>query len=460
MWGDEAASVMSAQRSWDSLWTMAANIDAVHVVYYAFLHVWIDVFGASAFSVRLPSALAIGATAAGVYMLCRSLAGARMALVASIVCVLIPRVGYMAAEARSAALSTALVAWLTVLVVHLVRTRELRARWWVLYGGVLVVSVHLFLYTALIAIVHLLGLWVLRAPRRTWWRWVASVTLAGAACLPFVIVTSGQTGQIAFLARRNVTSPEAILVNQWFGSLPMAAAAWIAIIVATVWALLSLRRSSPTPTDAGARTLIWVSVAWLCVPMLLLLLANAVAGPLYTGRYLSFSAPAAGILIAAAITLLRPRAITIAAGALILVLALPLAVLQRTENAKFGSDWAQVSAYVGEHSRPGDGVVFDEGVRPSRKPRLALRLYPDGFRHTTDLGLVQSYETTDGLWDTVKPLRDLPQALQGRDRVWVIARSQQGTSDDERTLKDAGYRLADTHWLARDVILLYTKGTS
>lgn len=459
MWGDEAASVMSAQRPWDSLWAMAANVDAVHVVYYAMLHIWVDVFGASAFSVRLPSALAIGVMAAGIFTLSRSLAGARIAVIASIVCVLVPRVGFMAAEARSAALSAALVTWLTVLVVHLVRTRETRARWWVLYGGLLLVSIHLFLYIALIAAVHVISLLVLRAPRAVWWRWGFSTALAGAACLPFVLLSSSQHGQIAFLAHRDVTSPQAILVNQWFGSLPIAVAAWSAIVFVIVWAVRSWRRSPPRAGEDELRTLIWIALAWLLVPMLLLLMANVVAGPLYTGRYLSFSAPAAGILVAIAIDLLRPQGAAVVAGAVVLLMTVPFAVSQRTENAKFGSDWAQVSAYVGAHSRPGDGVVFDEGVRPSRKPRLALRLYPDGFHDTADLGLVRSYDKSAGLWDTVKPLKDLPDALDGRKRVWVVAHSQMGTSDDERTLQQEGYQLINTHWFARDVILLYMKGT-
>jgi len=460
MWGDEAASVMSAQRPWESLWAMVANVDAVHAVYYAMLHLWIDVFGASAFSVRFPSALAVGATVAGVVVLCRSLTNGRIAVLAGIVCLLVPRIGFMAAEARSAAISAALVTWLTVLLLHLVRTREVRARWWLLYGGLLVVSVHVFLYTALVAAFHLLVLLVLRAPLPSWGRWGATTVLAAVACLPFAIVAMGQRGQIAFLARRDVTNPVMIFVDQWFGSIPIAVAAWAAIVFAIVWALRSRVRLPALPGDAGRRTLIWISTLWLLVPMAGLLLANAAAGPLYTGRYLSFSAPAAGILIALTVALIRPRPVALIAGAVGLVLAVPFATSQRTENAKFGSDWAQVSEYVGANSRPGDGIVFDEGVRPSRRPRLALRLYPDGFQHTVDLGLVRSYETTSGLWDTVTTLRELPDALGDRERVWVVARSADGTADDESFLQRAGYHLTDTHTLARDVIRLYSKGLS
>ncbi len=459
MWGDEAASVMSARRPWDSLWAMSANVDAVHVVYYAMLHVWVDVFGASSFSVRLPSALAIGATAAGVFTLCRFFVGGRIALLASIVPLLVPRIVFMSGEARSAALSAALVTWLTVLLVHLVRTRGTRAGWWVLYAGLLAISVHVFLYTALIAAAHLLTLVVMRAPREIWWRWAVASVAAGIACLPFAMLATSQHGQIAFLARRDVMDPDMLFVKQWFGSLPIALFCWAAIVFAIAWAVRSWRRRPQREDEAGTRLLVWISVLWLLVPMAALLLANIVTGPLYTGRYLSFSAPAAGILIALALAQLWPRRAAIVAGALALVLAVPFAISQRTENAKFGSDWAQVSEYVGAHSRPGDGVVFDDGVRPSRKPRLALHLYPEGFRDTADLGLVRSYDTTDGLWDTVKPLAELPGVLDDHQRVWVVARSQDGTSDDERTLQQAGYRLTDTRWLARDVILLYTKGT-
>lgn len=457
MWGDEAASVMSARRSWSSLADMATNVDAVHVVYYAFLHVWVDVFGASAFSVRLPSALAVGATVAGAFVLCRGMIGSGWALVAAAACLLIPRVGYMATEARSAAFAAALATWLTVLVVHAVRrqgTVRHRRRLWILYGVVLVVSVLVFLYSALIALVHAATLVALRADRAVWRRWALACVAAGVACLPFVLVSMGQHGQIAFLARRDVTSPHAILVGQWFSTLPVAIVCWSLIGIALV---SSLRRPPRAESEQWRDRLIWVAAAWLLFPMGALLLANVVAGPLYTGRYLSFSAPAAGILVACGIAAVRARWIRAVAAVAVLAVAVPVAVSQRGEHAKFGSDWAQVSALVGAHSAPGDGVVFDESVRPSRKPRLALQLYPDGFRNTTDLALVRPYDETAGLWDEVTTLERVRERWSGTHRVWVIARSRHGTSADEETLRASGFTLQSTHELARDTVMLYTR---
>src|ERR1700709_768814 len=59
LWGDEAASVLSAERPLPSLFRMLGNVDAVHGTFYLFLHFWVSVFGASPFAVRFPSAIAI-----------------------------------------------------------------------------------------------------------------------------------------------------------------------------------------------------------------------------------------------------------------------------------------------------------------------------------------------------------------------------------------------------------------
>lgn len=40
-WGDEAASVISANRPLDSLLEMLGHVDAVHGVYYFALHAWV-----------------------------------------------------------------------------------------------------------------------------------------------------------------------------------------------------------------------------------------------------------------------------------------------------------------------------------------------------------------------------------------------------------------------------------
>src|SRR6059058_2447370 len=55
LWGDEAATLMSARRPVGSLLSMLTHVDAVHGLYYLMMHAWTAVFGISAFALRFPS---------------------------------------------------------------------------------------------------------------------------------------------------------------------------------------------------------------------------------------------------------------------------------------------------------------------------------------------------------------------------------------------------------------------
>ena len=459
MWGDEAASVMSAERSWGSLARMLGNVDAVHGVYYAFLHVWIEFFGPSAFSVRFPSALAIGAVAAGLYVLCKRLGEPRVGLLAAVVCVILPRVGYMGTEARSTAISAALAVWLTVLLMELIRKRFDSRPLVALYAVGVTLAIHVFLYTVLILIVHGVVLIAARIERHSARRWMIAGASAVVVSLPFIAIALSQRGQIEFLARRHVTGPDDILVTQWFGGMPFALIAWALIVVSAIGWFVSFRARRSRIRDTSQRLLVVIGISWLVIPTVLLLAANAVAGPLYTNRYLSFSAPAAALLIALGLLTLRSSRLRIVAVVVVIIAALPFQIAQRTSTAKHGNDWSEVSERIGEMSHPGDGIVFDDSVRPSRKPRLALRLYPEGFTDVVDLELRRSFDQTDYLWDEVTDLGAVSSDLATMSRVWVVARSAHGTDADEAVLRREGFDLQATYDTHQNTIFLYTKGT-
>ncbi len=90
LWTDEAATIAGARRTLPELWLMLQNVDAVHGLYYLLMHFWIDLFGQSALSLRMPSALAIGAGTAGVYVLARRLDGRQLALWSALIFALLP----------------------------------------------------------------------------------------------------------------------------------------------------------------------------------------------------------------------------------------------------------------------------------------------------------------------------------------------------------------------------------
>jgi mannosyltransferase len=458
-WGDEAASIMSATRPLDTLWPMLLNVDAVHGAYYLFLHGWISVFGASEFSVRFPSAIAVGLTVVGLVFLTNRLTSARVAVFAGAVCAVLPCLTRMGAEARGYAVSAACAVWLTWLLVRLIdpRSRPWRGGWLVYAVGV-AVSVYVFLFLALMVLVHAVIL--LASPgRRRMLRQFAVAAFAGVvAASPVIVLAVLQRKQVAFLELRDQTSPGRLLVDQWFWNPWLAALAWLLIIAAVgVWmpSRFAARNSAVGGGLPDARV---VGLAWLLLPCLLLVLANS-AVPLYSLRYLTFAAPAAALLIGLAVALpLRSWASWLLIAAVIAAAA-PTWALQRTPYSRNGgTDWSAVAVTLETHLRPGDGIIFADNTRPSQRPRLAMHVYPDAFVGVRDVLLDRPYQERARLWDKVLPLDALPSRLAGVNRIWVL--------DDELstwglgTLRQEGFSVARVFHEYRTTIYELVRSTS
>ena len=436
LWGDEAASVMSAQRSLPSLAAMLGHVDAVHGAYYLGLHAWVHFFGTSPFALRFPSAVAVGLTTAAVVVLIWRLDGRRMAMVAGAVCMILPRVTYMGEEARSFAFSAAAASWLTVLLVEILHRREVSRRWWFAYGALLAVGTYVFLYVALFALVHAVILATVRVRRATLIGWLAAVAAAAVVALPLAIVGLIEHHQISYLAQMEQSTFLILFSSLWFSTWWVAAAAWALMLAAVCipwWMRLRsgvrntwmVTRTTPTP--------IAVAVAWLVVPTAVLVAAQTVI-PDFTARYVSFCAPAAAILVAYGLRALFTLRVWagIAAGAVLVALIVPVYAGQRTPYAKNNSDWAELSAVIGAHAHPGDGVIFDEGARPSRRPRLAMHTYPAGFAGLVDVTLEVPFQRNDTWHDTAYTVdqADARDRLAGIERIWLIEYAETPTTPD------------------------------
>lgn len=433
LWGDEAASVLSATRPLGSLFAMFLHVDAVHGAYYLGLHEWVRLFGSSPFSVRLPSALAIGACAAAVTWLCGRLTGGGrgssvgFAVLAGVVTAILPRLTYAGEEARSYAFSAMLATLLWVVVVEILRRGMPSRRGWAVYAAVLAVGVYVFLYLALLVVA--VGLVLALAPerRRHLRHWAVASAAGLAATAPLLVLAALEHKQIAFLADRDRVSFDMVLVKMWFGEWPFALIAWALILVAVVgWAsALIRRRSAPVRLDLET-----IALAWLMIPSGTLLLVNALI-PGYTPRYGTFAAPAAAMLVAAGIRRIggirfsrRMPGALLAGLALVAVLATaaPVYVEQRTPYAKNQSDWNDIAATMEQHAQPGDAIVFDDSVRPSRRPRLALDTNPAPFAGLRDVLVETPYAESD-LWNTTT--YSIPDAARlgrfaGVSRVWLV----------------------------------------
>lgn len=141
----------------------------------------------------------------------------------------------------------------------------------------------------------------------------------------------------------------------------------------------------------------------------------------------------------------------------IICVATPSYLAQRTQYAKDGgSDLRQVAQTIHDNAHVNDAVVFDETVRPSRKPRLAADLYPDQITGLVNLQLVTPYWKRAGLWDRVAQLDSLGQPLGHQTVVWAVE-LRGSSSTDQIVLEKLGFTLERTIPVHRTVIYKFVK---
>ncbi|MDL9978502.1 glycosyltransferase family 39 protein [Microbacterium sp. ASV49] len=470
LWGDEAASLLSAQRSLPSLWTMINHVDAVHAGYYVLLHGWISVFGDSPFSIRFPSALAVGAAAAGIVVLVRFFSRTWFAVLAGLACAVLPRMTYAGEEARSYAMTATIAVWLTVILVAAMRRDRHGDRLWIAYGVLLALGTQLFLYLALIPAAHAMAMAMLRPARAFWRVWLKTSLIAGAFALPFVVLAASEHSQISFLADRNDSTLPVVLPNAFFAEGLVMYVGWgLSLVTIVAFVVRRIRRTAWTPIDR----LTAIVLPWAFAPFILLEALNALI-PAFTSRYLTMCAPAVAVVIVLGvreIVLLVQRATTrmrwpaaLAAGAatvLLVALVVPAWADQRTPYAKNNSDWSQISDTIGASAHPGDAIIFDETVRPSRKTRLAMHAYPAGFANVTDVGLSKPYYEVANWADATLPIAKVISSgrLDGFTRVWVVEYATGGTVDTYglAALEAAGFRRTESVREHSSVIYLYER---
>jgi mannosyltransferase len=386
LWGDEAASALSAQRSLPSFLHEVTHVDAVHAVYYAALHVWVALFGASAFSLRFPSAIATGVTVAGLIVLSRMFTASwRLPILAAVLAVALPRLDFAGIEARSYAWTAAVATWIVVLAVATLRGRLPASAGWAGLAALCGAGAALNLMVgSLIAVIGCLAALWGRGRRAQLARWAAASAVALVLASPIVLLGLLERHQVAFLAHRPVPAT-AWLVDQWFHDPLFAALGWLLLGAAVV--VVAVRRDAALDRGLGLVALLWAGLPSAFLIGTISTLHN------YAARYLTFTAPAVAILMAlaldAAFRSWRPAGA--AALALVLAAAAPADLAQHGPNAENGSDWAQLGAVVAAHARPGDQLAFDEVVRPSRRPESAWRLYPADFRGDAVPQLITPY---------------------------------------------------------------------
>ncbi|MEU7908195.1 glycosyltransferase family 39 protein [Actinoplanes sp. NPDC049118] len=363
MWNDEYATWYASTLGFRDLAKLLNNVDAVVAPYYLVLHVWIDVFGDTEASLRMPSALAMAATAALTASLGRRLFDTGTGLAAGLIMAALPTATRYGQEARPYAFAIGLATLATLLLLRAMERPTWRRWYWYSGGVILAGLVHIVTLTVLLA--HAVFMW--RAFRVSGdlrlLRWIAGAFLAVTAALPLAAKGSDQSSVISWIradATAVMTLPERI-----FGSWQVALVVLGAALLATVllWS-----------TQRGPIVLL---LSWALFPPVFCYVTFPLLH-LFLHRYLLFTVPAWALLAAAlGFTLVRflgrRRArIPVSLSALLVVAAVLLVGGPGQRAARhspvYGEpDFRGAAAAVLAAAAPGDGIVYSGVTRNGRR---------------------------------------------------------------------------------------------
>lgn len=438
LWRDEGYTREVAARSTGQILALLRHQDAVHGLYYLGVHAVVDVLGASAFDLRLPSlaasALAVALTAALGRRLARGAgqpAPGLTGLLAGLLLAGLPLTTWYAQDARPYAAATLAAVTATYLLVRGV-TEERGRWWWAGYGATVAVLALLNLTALLLVAAHGLSLLAMRRPRRpaagahartATRRWLAAVLIALAALTPLLIYAARQNQQLNWVSRPTWDLTGA-LITDFAGArqlIPLA----LALMVAGVAADVGRRFRVICPP-------VVITLPWLLVPPVTLLVVS-LADPVYVERYVVFSFPAAALLMAAGLSWLgrltamtpagrrRPALAAVPAAVLVVIMAIVLVAPQqkaRTDAVR-KDDLRKVAAIVALNEKPGDAVLYQPWGA-----RVAGLAYPRPFLRLRNIGMLETPLASATLTGVPASPAELARRLSAAGpavrRIWLV----------------------------------------
>jgi mannosyltransferase len=422
-WYDEAATISASySRSLGDLWRMLGNVDAVHGLYYLLMHGWFQIFPPTEFWSRVPSGLAAGGAAAGVVVLGKQFSSRTVAVSSGAICAVLPRTTWASVEARPYALSMMAAVWLTVLLVVATRRDN---RWvWLSYVVAQAMSIALDMYLVLVVLAHLVFVCAFRRGRSVPARFAMTSALAGLAVVPFMAVVMGQLHQIKWVPTIGRRTIEDVLVQQYFERSPPFAVLSALLIAA---AIVLWRFTSTKLAEMDGQLLV-LAVAWMVIPTTLIAVWSAFVHPIYTPRYLCFTAPAMALVLGVCVgAVAAKRWVAVAIVSIFAVAAFPNYFwAQRGPYAKYGMDYSQVADLISAKAAPGDCLLVNDTVTfmpAPMRPLVAAR--PDAYRKLVDLTLWQRATDRDEVFDTNLIPEVVAKPLSHCGVVWIITQADE-----------------------------------
>lgn len=432
LWFDEGATISaSASRTLAELWRLLSHIDAVHGLYYLVMHGWFALFPPTEFFSRVPSALAVGAAAAGVTVFARQFTTRPAALCAGVVFAILPRTTWAGIEARPYAFAAAAAVWLTVLLVAAARRNT--PRLWIGYALALMLSILLNLNMVLVVPVYAVMVPLL-APDKArkspviWW--AASSAVAVAAMTPFILFAHGQVWQVNWIYPVSWHYAFDIILRQYFDHSVSFAILSAVLIVAAVVA----RIAGVDGPGGDMRGLLIACAAWVVIPTALVVIYSAVNEPIYYPRYLIFTAPAMAVILAVCIVTIARKPWPITGVLLVCVLAATpnYLFIQRWPYAKEGWDYSQVADLISSHAAPGDCLMVDNTVPWKPGPiRALLATRPAAFRSLIDVERGVYGPKVGSLWDGHVAVWFTTAKINKCPAIWTITNKERSLPDHQ-----------------------------
>jgi mannosyltransferase len=451
MGNDEVATRWAALLPLHLLTHLLRHVDAVHGLYYLFMHGWMAV-GTSPAVMRIPSVTAMVVAVALVVIIGRRLTGSAWAgLFAGLIVALTPTISYYAQTARSYALVFACVVGSTLALLHVLaaeaRTRDAETREssaaddeagrvrpavtrYLAYAVLLIVGGYLNELSLLVVAAHAVTVLLARYGRRVIVAWAAVAAVSVIVVLPLAALSAREDSAVAWIPRPGLWSLR-ILFHDYFGATTALAVLLFCCAVAAVLPPLHRGRRAPGPVwwSQGGVSLPSVAAPLLVVPGALLILESLVAHPLYVDRYVLYGEAGAALLAGAGAlrigrwlagvtgrrTLLWVPGVVVCVLALVLQLA-PQQRVRTPQSRLF--DFGGPSRYLAAHARAGDGVLFFSDFY--RKARLG---YPADYRNVSDFAMAQSPAAAGNFQGRDKPAGTVQSLMTGYQRIWVVGRS-------------------------------------
>jgi mannosyltransferase len=431
-WRDEAATMSAVQRPLGNLLRTLGNIDAVHGAYYLLIWVVVKIGGTGELATRLPSAVAMAVAAAAVAALGGRLVSPRAGLAAGLVFAVLPQVSLYGQDARPYAITVALAAIASYLLVRAMGTDVSggRYKWFAGYAACMAALGIVDIFGLLLVLAHAVtvGLRCVRLnkagaggaagaraagggvsgaddARALGVSWLAAAVAGVVLASPLLAFAFVQRGTLSWLTAPSLGAIRGLheLIGPAYMTDAVVLAVACGIVVSALRGQQVLRASWPGSLPA-------LCLPWLIVPPAILLIGSLVT-PLYTFRYVLLCMPAIALLAGAGLASLG----WVAGTAALLVIALLGVPQQRQVRGPdgHGDNIRQADRIVAGHMLRGDAVL-------EFKAENFAQGYPYGIRKLDPVALAKGPIKSATLIGTFLPDPVVREKLTHISRVWVV----------------------------------------